>query len=109
MIAEDTVALARYVYNAASQPRIMGLFPRRSKKGVEVVLICENIHYHFPSRKRMRFVEALCTYSFVPLYVSSSQEPDKFSLFLEGVKGAFRVPASHTNFSELFFFSCSHS
>ncbi|VDN20033.1 unnamed protein product [Gongylonema pulchrum] len=36
MIAEDTVALVRYVYNAASHPRIMALFPRRSKKGVEM-------------------------------------------------------------------------
>ncbi|EFO26243.1 ku P80 DNA helicase [Loa loa] len=36
MIAEDSVALTRYVYNAASQPRIMGLFPRRSKKGVDM-------------------------------------------------------------------------
>ncbi|CAG9536799.1 unnamed protein product [Cercopithifilaria johnstoni] len=36
MIAEDSVALTRYVYNAASQPRIMGLFPRRSKKGIDM-------------------------------------------------------------------------
>ncbi|VBB33103.1 unnamed protein product [Acanthocheilonema viteae] len=36
MIVEDSVALTRYVCNAASQPRIMGLFPRRSKKGIDM-------------------------------------------------------------------------
>uniref|UniRef100_A0AAF5Q2Y4 VWFA domain-containing protein n=1 Tax=Wuchereria bancrofti TaxID=6293 RepID=A0AAF5Q2Y4_WUCBA len=36
MIAEDSVALTRYVYSAASHPRIMCLFPRRSKKGVDM-------------------------------------------------------------------------
>ncbi|VIO88297.1 Ku70/Ku80 beta-barrel domain containing protein [Brugia malayi] len=36
MIAEDSVALTRYVYSAASHPRIMGLFPRRSKRGVDM-------------------------------------------------------------------------
>ncbi|VDK75608.1 unnamed protein product [Litomosoides sigmodontis] len=36
MIVEDSVALTRYVYNASSQPRIMGLFPRRSKKGIDM-------------------------------------------------------------------------
>uniref|UniRef100_A0A158Q7C1 Methionine--tRNA ligase, mitochondrial n=1 Tax=Elaeophora elaphi TaxID=1147741 RepID=A0A158Q7C1_9BILA len=36
MIGEDSVALTRYVYNAASQPRIMGLFPKRSKKGIDM-------------------------------------------------------------------------
>ncbi|KAM3728946.1 X-ray repair cross-complementing protein [Dirofilaria immitis] len=44
MIAEDSVALTRFVYNAASLPRIMGLFPRRSKKGVDMFV---GIHLPF--------------------------------------------------------------
>ncbi|VDK44984.1 unnamed protein product [Anisakis simplex] len=36
VIKEECVALVRYVYNAASYPRIMALFPRTSKKGVDM-------------------------------------------------------------------------
>ncbi|VDN03152.1 unnamed protein product [Thelazia callipaeda] len=38
MIIEKSVALARFVYNAASHPRIMALFPRKSKKGVDMMV-----------------------------------------------------------------------
>lgn len=45
MIIENSVALTRYVYNAASQPRIMALFPRKSKKGVDVSSKEWNIYF----------------------------------------------------------------
>ncbi|VDM45986.1 unnamed protein product [Toxocara canis] len=38
MLEEDSVALVRYVYNAASSPRIMALFPRTSRKGVDMLM-----------------------------------------------------------------------
>ncbi|KHN78838.1 X-ray repair cross-complementing protein 5 [Toxocara canis] len=38
MLEEDSVALVRYVYNAASSPRIMALFPRTSSKGVDMLM-----------------------------------------------------------------------
>ncbi|MFH4974477.1 hypothetical protein AB6A40_001186 [Gnathostoma spinigerum] len=36
MIAENVVALVRFVYNASSVPRLCGLFPRLNKKGAHV-------------------------------------------------------------------------
>uniref|UniRef100_A0A914ZQW3 Ku domain-containing protein n=1 Tax=Parascaris univalens TaxID=6257 RepID=A0A914ZQW3_PARUN len=73
MLEEDCVALVRYVYNAASSPRIMALFPRISTKGVDILMgillpfyedfrglefppIVDDLHK--PKGEQMRAVEA---------------------------------------------------
>ncbi|VDD93390.1 unnamed protein product [Enterobius vermicularis] len=38
LVEEDKVAIARYVYNAASHPRLLALFPKISKKGVDMFI-----------------------------------------------------------------------
>uniref|UniRef100_A0A0M3I3G5 Ku domain-containing protein n=1 Tax=Ascaris lumbricoides TaxID=6252 RepID=A0A0M3I3G5_ASCLU len=73
MLEEDCVALVRYVYNAASLPRIMALFPRISNKGVDMLMgillpfyedfrglefppIVDDLHK--PKAEQMRAIEA---------------------------------------------------
>uniref|UniRef100_A0A0N5AP56 Ku domain-containing protein n=1 Tax=Syphacia muris TaxID=451379 RepID=A0A0N5AP56_9BILA len=36
LIEEDSIAIARYVYNAASLPKLLALFPKISSKGVDM-------------------------------------------------------------------------